>query len=131
MTPAQVFSCDIYEIFKNTFFAEYLEWLLLTVSQPVALLKKRFQQRCFSVNFAKFLRISFDRIATDASCVYLWFFSKFFRTPLLQNTSGKLLTSCTSWKSGIHFLRMHHDYFFWRDFESVRARFLSGNTSKK
>ena len=31
----------------------------------------------------------------------------------------------------LHFLRMYHDYFFQRGFESVRAKFLSGNISKK
>ena len=30
-----------------------------------------------------------------------------------------------------HFLRTHHDYFFWRDFGSVWAQFLSGNLSEK
>ena len=40
-------------LFKNTFLTELLQWLLLTVSgfQPAALLKKRLQQRRFSVNF--------------------------------------------------------------------------------
>ena len=37
-------------------------------TQPATLLKKRLWQRCFPVNFAKFLR-----------------------TPFLQNTSGRLL----------------------------------------
>ena len=43
---------------------EHIQWLLLTVSrfQPVTLLKKRLQQRCFSVSFAKILRTSFNRI---------------------------------------------------------------------
>ena len=31
----------------------------------------------------------------------------------------------------LHFLRLHHDYFFQRGFELVRAIFLSGNISKK
>ena len=37
-----MFSCANYEIFKNTFFTEHLQWLLLTVSgfQPVNLSKK-------------------------------------------------------------------------------------------
>ena len=29
----------------------------------------------------------------------------------------------------LHFLRMHHDYFFQRGFESVRAQFLSAESS--
>ena len=28
-TPAQVFSCEYYKIFKNALFAEHLRWLLL------------------------------------------------------------------------------------------------------
>ena len=31
----------------------------------------------------------------------------------------------------LHFLRTHHDYFFQRGFESVLAKFLSGNINKK
>ena len=31
----------------------------------------------------------------------------------------------------LHFLRIHHDYFFQRGFESVRAQFLSGNINGK
>ena len=40
------------------FLTDYLRWLLL---QPTTLLKKRFPQKCFSANLAKFLRTSFDR----------------------------------------------------------------------
>ena len=28
-TPTQMFSCEISQIFKNTFFTEHLRWLLL------------------------------------------------------------------------------------------------------
>ena len=31
-TPTPVFSYEIYEIFKNIFFTEYLRWLLLEVA---------------------------------------------------------------------------------------------------
>ena len=50
-------------ILRVPFLTEHLQWLLLTVSafQPASLLKKRLRQRCLSVNFAKFLRTSFDR----------------------------------------------------------------------
>ena len=56
----------------------------------------------FTVNFTKFLRTSFY-------LVHLWW--------LL------LHILC------LHFLRIHHDYFFQRVFKSVRAQFLSGNIS--
>ena len=57
-------------------FTEHLQWLPLTVPgfQPEALLKKRLQQRCFSVNFAKFFRIYFlltEHLRMSAFCVCL------------------------------------------------------------
>ena len=79
-------------------FTEHLQWLLLTVSgfQPATLLKKRLRQRCFSVNFAKFFRISFDRTPPDDCFLSLSVnFERFFITPLLKSTSGKLVISCT------------------------------------
>ena len=51
----------------------------------------------FSVNFAKFLRTSFDKTPLDDCFLCLSLnFEKFFATPLLWSTSGKLLISCTS-----------------------------------
>ena len=43
-------------LFKNTFFTEHLQWLLLTISgvKPATLLKRRLQQRHFLLNFEKF-----------------------------------------------------------------------------
>ena len=85
--------------FLRTRFTEHLQWLFLTVSgfQPVTSLKKRFLQRCFSVNFAKFLQTFFDRTPPDDYFLSLSVnFKKFFRTSLLQSTSQKLLISCTS-----------------------------------
>ena len=62
-------------LFKNTpSFTEHLQWLILTFLgfQPATLLKKRLRHRCFSANFAKFLRISSDSTPPDdCSCVYL------------------------------------------------------------
>ena len=81
------------------YFTDHLQWLLLTVSgfQPATLLKKRFRQRRFSVNFAKNLRTSFERTTPDDCFLSLSMnFEKFSRTPLLQSTSEKLLVSCTS-----------------------------------
>ena len=77
-----------YPFLKTPFFTENLQGLLLTVSgfQPVTLLKTRVRQRC--VNFAKFLRTSFDRALLDdcLQCLSLNF----------ESTSGKLLISSTS-----------------------------------
>ena len=56
----QVFSCEFYKIFKNSFFIEHLWWLLLEKVQPATLLRKR-QHRCFLVKFAKFQEHLFYR----------------------------------------------------------------------
>ena len=85
-----VISCEICEIFKSTFFYKTSPWLFLKVSgfQPATLLKKRLRKRCFSVNFAKFLRTSFslkEHLRMAASCVYLWILTRF------QSTLEKLL----------------------------------------
>ena len=81
------------------YFTDHLQWLFLTISgfQPATSLKKRFPQKCFSLNFAKFLRASFDRTPPDDCFLSLSVnFKKFFRTSLLQITSEKLFISCTS-----------------------------------
>ena len=85
---------------KTTFFTGHLQQLLLTVSgfQPATLLKKKLRQRCLSVNFANILRTSFDRTPLDDGflCLSVVNFTKFFRSFLLQSTSGKLLALFTS-----------------------------------
>ena len=66
-------------------FTELLQWLLLTVSsfQPAFLLNNRLLQRCFSVNFANFLRASFEKTPPNDCFLCLSVnFEKFFRTPL-------------------------------------------------
>ena len=87
-------------------FTEQFQWLLQTVLgfQSVSLLKRRLRQRCFSVNFGKFLRISLDCFL----CLTVKF-EKFFRTPLLYSTSGKLLILCTSCR--ISTTRYNKNYF--------------------
>ena len=54
---------------NTTPFTEHFQWLLLTVSgfQPATLLKKRLQQRRFSVNFA----ICFDKTPPGECLCYL------------------------------------------------------------
>ena len=54
-TLAQVFSCEICEIFQNTYFHRPS-----SVAAPVTLLKKRPWHRCFPINFARFLRAPFS-----------------------------------------------------------------------
>ena len=90
------FSCEFCQLFKNTHFVEdlwtagsetparlfkntpsfteHLQRLILTFLDfpPATLSKKRLRHRCFSANFAKFLRISSDKThPDDCSCVYL------------------------------------------------------------
>ena len=84
---------------RTPYLTEHLQWLFVTVSgfRPASILKKRFPQRCFPVNFAKFLRTSFDRAPPDDCFLSLSVnFKKFFGISLLQNTSEKLLIFCTS-----------------------------------
>ena len=84
---------------RTRYFTENLQWLLLTVSgfQLATEFKKRFRQRCFSVNFANFLKASFDRTPPDDCFLSLSLnFEKFFRISVLQSTSEKLLISSTS-----------------------------------
>ena len=83
-------SCTAVKFLRTPYFTElieHLQWLLLKVSgfKPATLLKKEFRQRCFSLNFAKFLRTFFDRTLPND-----WFlslsvnFEKFFRTSLYR-----------------------------------------------
>ena len=50
-TPTQVFSCEIWKNYKNTFSTEHLQWLLLS--------KETSAQVCLPVKFTKFLRTPF------------------------------------------------------------------------
>ena len=81
-------SCEICEKFKSPYFTEHLQWLLLAVSglQSATLLKRKFRQRCFSVNFAKLLRTSSDKTPPDDCFLILSMnFENYFRSPLLYN----------------------------------------------
>ena len=85
------YSVKFVKFLETPYFAEYLQWLLLTISgfQPPTLLKKRLPQ-CFSVSFTKLLRTSFlltEHLRMTASCICLWIlrsFSEhfFYRAPL-------------------------------------------------
>ena len=89
---------NLRNFYEHFCFTKHLQWLLLTVSgfQLATLLKLTHQQRCFSVNFAKLLRTSFDRRPSDNCFLSLSVnLETFFRTSLLKNTSEKLLISCT------------------------------------
>ena len=86
---------------RTPWFTEHLQWLLLKVSgfQPAILFKKRLRQKCFPVNFAKFLRTSFFWQNTSG-WLLLVFICEFW---VFQNTSfiehlRKTAISCTSWR---------------------------------
>ena len=89
-------------LFKNTSFYRTFQWLEGK--------KKRLQQRLISVNFAKFLRTSFD-ITPPGDCFLCLSVNleKFSRSPLLYITSEKLLISCTSCR--ISTTRYNKKYF--------------------
>ena len=77
-------------------FTKHLQWLLLKVSgfQPATLSKRTLRQKCFSVNLAKFFRISFlltEHLQMDVCFLCLSVNFEFFRTLLLYSTSGELL----------------------------------------
>ena len=82
------------ELFKNTlFYRTFPVAAFDSFSFPACNYIKWFQQRLFSVNFAKFLRTSFDRTPPDDCFLCLSKnLEKFFRSPLLY----KLLVACTS-----------------------------------
>ena len=95
-TSAQVISCEICEIFKSTLFNRF---------SPVAasegfrfpacnFSKKETQEKIFFSEFSKTFKniFSFDRTPPDDCFLGLSVnFETFFRTLLLQSTSGKLL----------------------------------------
>ena len=74
---------------RTPYFFEHLQWLFLTVSgfQLANLSQNRLPQRCFSVNFAKYLRTSFDRTHPDDSFLRLSvnFLEHLFYTAPLRN----------------------------------------------
>ena len=70
-------------VFQNQSLEDHLQnnWTLVKT-----LVKKRLQERCFSVNFAKFLRASFlliEHLRMTSSCVYLWILRRFSEHKLL------------------------------------------------
>ena len=87
-------------LYKNIFFKEHLQWLLLTVlgsSLQLYSLKETQRiswQRCLFVNFAKFSRISSDRTHSDDCICAFW--EVFQITPFIGHLWEKLLISCTS-----------------------------------
>ena len=103
-------------------------------------------------NFAKFTgkhlcqRLFLNKVAGLASGVFMRIlrnFSEnlFYRTAPVAASANCNLTKtilshiprhvfCLPFLKIHHFLRIHHDYFFQRGFESVRAQFLSGNINE-
>ena len=78
----RLFPLKLTKLLRAPCFTENPQWLLLRASsfQPATLLKKRIRNRCFAVNLAKFLRISFlltKHLRMTASCVYLRILRRF------------------------------------------------------
>ena len=117
---------------RTPYFTEHLQWLLLAVSgfQPATLLKKRFQQNCYSLNFAKFLRTSHlatkrrDDVVMTSFCTPQW------RRRYVSNETP----------SDVSMVR-HHDILLERcdgvskgrnnDVSSVRLRDVTNNSQMK
>ena len=122
-----VFLWTLRNFLEHLFSIEHLQWLLLTVSdfQSVTLLKERLGQRCFSVNFAKFLRTSFHRISPDDCFLcYLWIlrsFSEhiFHRAPRgnysfhRQDVEFQLADTVKLFHRGVHLIKIPENYL-WR-----------------
>ena len=115
-------SCEICEVFKNT-----LCYWTSTVGASDSFrfpgcnifFKKRFRQICFSVNFSKFFRTSFDRTPLDDSSLSLSVnFEKCF--------TKKLLISWTSCR--ISTWRYSEKLFFTSAFQAFFTRTRSGHS---
>ena len=115
-------SCEICEVFKNT-----LCYWTFTVGASDSFrfpgcnifLKKRFRQICFSVNFSKFFRTSFDRTSLDDCFLSLSVnFEKFF--------TEKLLISWTSYR--ISTWRYGEKLFFTGAFQAFFTKTRSGHS---
>ena len=77
-TLAKVFSCEFFEIFKNTFFTEHLRWLLLklVIAQYLRVIVTNiFRRNCWQM----FLQLYWKGGPTQAfSCEYYEIFKLFF-----------------------------------------------------
>ena len=90
-----LFSVKFSKFLKASCFKEYLVAASEGFRFPACIFRRRrLWKRCFVVNFAKFIRkfFSFDTTPPDDCFLRLSVnFEMFFRTLLLQSTSGKLL----------------------------------------
>ena len=74
LTPAQMFSSEYWPIFKNSFFIELLEWLLLeykkSPDQPILVIEFKVQYRTYSSTslfiLSLFFNLSFIRFWQDS-----------------------------------------------------------------
>ena len=112
------------KVLRTLCFIEHLQWLLLTVSgfQPGTLLKKRLRQRCFSVNFGKYLGTSFERTPPN-DC----FFCLSVNLKSFQNTSFIEhlweTISCTSCRISTTRYSKNHSHKKRKDSLETRAAF--------
>ena len=73
---------------KCSFWANLLQKIKIKIVRPATLLKKRLWNRCFPVNFAKFLRTPFYRTPL-VDCFWLFHFSNVLICLLLKMISMK------------------------------------------
>ena len=137
------FICEFWEVFQNISFIEHL-WETAyfmyklhfnqTVFQPANTVKnyftgaiEAFYTRTRSSHlkayiYLKSLKIICEEVNSLWSC-------EMTNCKYTKKNSVTYPPSCNTFC--LHFLRTHHDYFFQRGFERVRAKFLSGNINKK
>ena len=69
----QVFSCEMYKIFKNTFFTEQLQWLLLTFNSHFQRSPEQKPARLSVIN-TRFSWKKVFAVERDNSCIFFYLF---------------------------------------------------------
>ena len=138
------FPVNFAKFLRTPFLTEHLRWLLLHLGETAYFVYKLqnfnnwIQQKTISQVFFKHfiqgLEVAIRRRSFTQNPWQL-FVKKLICNKVVKCQTYKF-TKKTLWHIllhvfCLHFYRMHHDYFFRRGFESVRAQFLSGNISEK
>ena len=85
-TLAQVFSCEFCEIFKNTFFIEHLQWLLLTIQISITLkLHYNLHWNVWNIFFKSYLKLVISHFCT----IFLWTLNSVWNANYIQPKNNK------------------------------------------
>ena len=129
--------CEFLEVFQNTSLVEHL-WenayfmyklqnfnhQILSKSTSQVFFKRFIQEREVAIQRRSFTYNLGKLSAKKLTCNGV---TRYQPGSLQKKTLSHILLHVFC----IHFLRIHQNYFFQRNFESVRAQFLSGNISGK